>query len=383
MSAVCNVNAQTTLTLRAADAFVYDSIGKWSATTSWKDSITGNPADTIGGGYWDKTYQVGVDTLKFCDFLLSHNASFYIDATKDTIWSWYGFTTGANGDRGNYGYRSIDHSGSVKWIDNQWGVMAGGGLDPYCLCSAFPGDPYFVAFWNFYASDYSFDPDAQTVVVSLADNALFHPEEVYICNHPWPYWGNIYGDGFAQPFDNDTCRFYLKITGFDVDSIPTGVVVDTLAKGKTVPPGTIPDPIQSPHWHRIDLSQFDASTQKLVFTMNSTDRSIFGGVDYGPNTAVYFNLDRLKVTKKGAAPAKAAVRKAKPAAPKKAPKGIEVKDYFPIPSYTGGEVTVYDAKGKVALKTTVKPGEKVNLSKLPKGEYRLRHGHKHLPVTKK
>lgn len=374
MSAVCNVNAQT-LTLRAADSFTYkDSTDVVS--TNWTDSITGNPGDSIGGGYWEGTY-LDVDTLRFCDFLLSHNGN-------EAYNSWYGFTTGANGDRGNYGYRSIDHSGSVKWVDNQWGVMAGGGLDPYCVCLAIPGDPYFVAYWSYYLPpDYTTDYDAQTVVVSLADSALFHPEEVYICNHPWPYWGNIYGDGFAQPFDNDTCRFYLRIRAYNAAGDELGEVADTLAKGKTVPSCALPDPIQSPHWHRVDLSQFDASTQKLVFTMFSTDRSVIGGVDYGPNTAVYFNMDRLTVTKTGAAPAKAAVRKAKPAAPEKAPKGIEVKDYFPIPSYTGGEVTVYDAKGKVALKTTVKPGEKVNLSKLPKGEYRLRHGHKHLPVTKK
>jgi hypothetical protein len=51
-------------------------------------------------------------------------------------------------------------------------------------------------------------------------------------------------------------------------------------------------------------------------------------------------------------------------------------------SYTGGDVLLYDAKGKEVWRTTVKAGEKPNLSKLPKGEYRLRHGHRIIPIKK-
>jgi hypothetical protein len=69
-------------------------------------------------------------------------------------------------------------------------------------------------------------------------------------------------------------------------------------------------------------------------------------------------------------------------APKAAETAVEVKDYFPLISHTGGEVIVHDAKGKVALKTTLKAGEKVKLSKLPAGEYRLRHGHRSIPIKK-
>jgi hypothetical protein len=111
--------------------------------------------------------------------------------------------------------------------------------------------------------------------------------------------------------------------------------------------------------------------------MFSTD-SLSG---YGPNTAVYFCLDKLRITKTGGvAPASASLRKAETIT---ANKTVEVKDYFPISSYTGGSVSVYDPKGKEVLKTTVKAGEKINLSQLPKGEYRLKHGHRTIPVTKK
>jgi hypothetical protein len=60
-----------------------------------------------------------------------------------------------------------------------------------------------------------------------------------------------------------------------------------------------------------------------------------------------------------------------------------VVDYFPLSSYTGGELTVYEPNGKVVLKTTLKEGEKPNLSKLPDGEYRLFHGSRVYPVLKK
>jgi hypothetical protein len=85
------------------------------------------------------------------------------------------------------------------------------------------------------------------------------------------------------------------------------------------------------------------------------------------------------VVKQGATPSTAAVA-AKVTSPNA--KIVEVKDYFSKTSYTGGDVIVYDAKGKEALKTSVKAGEKINLSKLPVGEYRLKHGHKQIPFKK-
>lgn len=374
MSAVCNVNAQT-LTLRAADAFSYkDSLGV-AYCTSWTDSITGNPADSIAGGYWKGTFWEA-DTLTFCDFRISHTGSVYVGDSTITNY-WHGFTTGANGDKTNYGYHdTAQHVGSVKWIDNQWGVMAGGGLSRCCLYSPTPGNPYFVAYWDFYTPDYTVDLDARTLKVELADGSLFKPEEVYICNHPWPYYGNLYGDGFAQPLINFG-------NGAHVDLIIHAVKADGVTKDSiTWPLAVVEDSVvyQDSTWQQVSLTPLfnndNDSIRYLYFTMYSTDSDPV----WGPNTAVYFNMDRLKVTKQGAA--KATVRKPAPAKVK-IPKSVEVKDYFPLTSYTGGEVTVYDVKGKVALKTTVKPGEKVNLSKLPKGEYRLRHGHRHIPVTKK
>jgi hypothetical protein len=104
---------------------------------------------------------------------------------------------------------------------------------------------------------------------------------------------------------------------------------------------------------------------------------------WGHNTAVYFNLDKLKVIKQDGTAGTAIARQQTKVITKTASKTMEVIDYFPIISYTGGDVVVYDAKGNEILRTSVKAGEKVNLSKLPKGEYRLQHGHRIISITKR
>jgi hypothetical protein len=141
---------------------------------------------------------------------------------------------------------------------------------------------------------------------------------------------------------------------------------------------------QSPDWISVDLKKlFNAdndSIKYLYFTLKTTDED----PQWGPNTAVYFCLDKLKVVKQeGTASSGTLAQKAKVRTVEPGAKGaLEVTDHFPIASHTGGEVLVYDTNGKEVLKTTVKAGEKPNLSKLPKGEYRLRHGHKHIPFKK-
>jgi hypothetical protein len=333
----------------------------------WTDTVTGDYPDSIGGGYWKGTFDQNKGALKFEDFVLTHSGNTWISG-NDTTRYWNGFTTGSNGDKGNYGYADTTHHvGSVMWIDNQWGVMAGGGLaTPPTVAK---GTPYLVSYWDYYTEE----SGTHVLKVNLADNSLFKPQEIYICNHPWPYYGNIYGDGFARPFtDGDHFDLWIhavKANGRE-DSIPY-----PLAKYEE---GELN---QSEDWQQVSLTGFfeddPDSIQSLYFTMYSTDSD----PQYGPNTAVYFCMDKLKVIKQDstATPAATPCAKTTEAATKPA---VEVTDYFPFTSYTGGDVTVHDAKGKVVLKTTVKAGEKPNLSKLPAGEYRLRHGHRAIPVKK-
>jgi hypothetical protein len=249
--------------------------------------------------------------------------------------------------------------------------MAGGGIvdtstDPISVCDTLP---YFIAYWNYYQDDQG-NPSLQ---ISLADGSPFAPQEVYICNHPWPYYGNIYGDGFAHPLDTVGAHFYLWIHAVKADGRKDSTQV-TLAEYYDNT-----GLYQPTDWESVDLNVLfkgdNDSIQYLYFTMESTDSD----PQWGPNTAVYFDMDKLTVIKQGKAPASAITRKTPTPT---APKFAEVTDYFPLTSYTGGDVVVYTPEGKEAWRTTVKAGEKPNLSKLPAGEYRLRHGHRSIPIKK-
>ncbi|MDR0414232.1 MAG: DUF4465 domain-containing protein [Prevotellaceae bacterium] len=329
---------------------------------NWQTDIV-QPPVSDATGYWDSTYTN--NTLCYGEFTLEHIGI--------AAWNyWGGFTFGRNGSKTNYGY-SEDSIGSVDWIPHQWGVMAGGGIAHIDgggeVDSVEKGLPYLIAFGS-------------GAEVKLADSSLFTPQEIYICNHPWPYYGNIWGDGFAHPLDTVGAHFYLWIHAVKYDG-RENAVPHILAEVEEIEEkalaGTAGKLLQDSTWQRVPLTQLfdgDADSIKLLyFTLETTDVG-----EFGANTAFYFCMDRLKVVKQeGAAPAAAAVRQAK--LTDKTPT-VEVKDYLPLASYTGGEVVVHDAKGKVALKTTVKAGEKPNLSKLPAGEYQLRHGHRLITVKK-
>jgi hypothetical protein len=344
------------------------------------DTAFVNWTDTCNGGYWNHTYDDSITSIRFDEFVFSHlpagpGSAFGPNSCQGSYWD--GFTTGSNGDNRNYGKPGE----SADWVAHQWGCMAGGAVDSTCCCHVVKGDPYLIAYWGYFmepeyheSMHVTLPPEPMhDLTVHLEDYSLFAPQGVLICNHPWPYYGNIYGDGFARPLDRDTDYFKLFIHGLDADSLPTGQTVEhVLAQG------TSNGPIQSTCWQWVNLTTLGDSVRWLYFTMETTDAD----PTWGPNTAVYFCLDKLKVVKnEGTALSGAPVTKASAAKP--AAKGLtEVKDCFPLTSYTGGEVLVHDAEGKEVLKTTVKAGEKPNLSKLPEGEYRLRHGHRHIPFKK-
>lgn len=342
--------------------------------------------DTVSGGYWDETYNDTIKAIQIGEFLVSHLPAGVGASFGGSYWD--GFTIGTNGDSNPYGKccpsGNCDSSYSEGWVDHQWGVMAGGGLDLSYVTKK--GDPYLIAYWGYHmepeyysalhdttSSDNIPPTPMHCLTVALEDSSLFAPQEVYICNHPWPYYGNICGDGFARPLNQAKDSFTLIIHGIKANGNEVTRAVDL---ARNIIPGQ--PPFQESIWKQISISSFGADIKSIYFTMETTDSD----PKWGPNTAVYFNIDKLKVIKQGPAPANPVAQKTRTATTAKAAEAIEVTDNFPIPSVSGGDVTVYDKQGKVALQTTVKAGEKIKLSKLPKGEYRLRHGHKHIPFKK-
>ena len=354
-------SAGETLTLCIPDTFSWESV-----------------ATCKQGGWWKQTYNGNMTSFNIGSFVLSHHSGF------DVYSYWGGFTVANNGDSLCYsdptyckpscGCRPsewCDSVGSGGWILNQWGVMAGNGLP--CPASDLPvaNDtfPYLVAYWDYYSEK----GGTHSLEIKLNGDSLFTPEEIYICNHPWPYYGNIYGDGFADSMDTDGDHFYLWIHAVYDDKINSE---DSIFYALAEYEGRL---YQPDNWTPISLAEFKKegkSVKSLYFTMETTDVG-----EYGPNTALYFCLDKLKVTKTGEVASAKTTKTTKTTTA--AVKRYEVRDKMQLTSHGGGEVVVFDAKGKKVLETRLKAGGgSIDLSKLPAGDYRVRHGHKAIPVTK-
>lgn len=197
---------------------------------------------------------------------------------------WDGFTICTSGDDTDYG----TEGSSDGWISKQWGCMAGGGLDDNN--QVLSGAPYLVAYWGFFPE--SMDNTLHTVRVDFADAKPHKVVGTYICNHPWPYYGNINGDGFASAFSQEGDYFALIAHGLDATGDPTGVTVRlNLA---TYHNGAL---TQSADWEYMDLTALGA-VYGIYFTMEASDADAL----YGANTAVYFCLDKLTILQAEEAP---------------------------------------------------------------------------------
>lgn len=223
-------------------------------------------------GFWEDTYVPGVieDSL----FRFAHTGS--SDGGGGMAY-WEGFTLCTSGDTTNYGAEGS----SDGWILNQWGCMAGGGADGQG--GAVQGAPYLVGYWGFFQEQQ--EPDYHSLRIDFTDNQAHRPLGVWICNHPWPYYGNINGDGFASAFTEEGDYFALVTHGLDASGAPTGStarLILALYQDSALH--------QSRNWEYMDLSSLGA-VNGLYFTMETSDMDAL----YGANTAVYFCMDLLTV----------------------------------------------------------------------------------------
>ena len=224
-------------------------------------------------GYWTDTYLADRNISQGI-FRFSHTGS--PDAGLGMAY-WDGFTLCTNSETDDYG-----NGGSDGWIKHQWGCMAGGGLNEEG--EAEYGTPYLVGYWGY--SLEQTDNMYHSLQVDFTDNRQHKAVGVYICNHPWPYYGNIHGDGFAQQFKNEGDRFTLVAHGLNQYGESTGTTAElTLAEF------TDGELHQSDQWEYFDLTAL-GTVNGIYFTMQTTDESTL----YGANTAVYFCLCRLSVT---------------------------------------------------------------------------------------
>ena len=269
-------------------------------TQSQSDTITlnlGTPTNLAQinlneKGYWTETYNTSEQYrwLEFGQFKFSHvlNAFGGSDVGGGMSY-WDGFTYCTSGDSTDYG----EAGSSDAWVAQQWGCMPGGGIktdadgnvmtDESGKVLVQKGNPYLVAYWGYWIE--LMEGGAPCLQMKFTDGKQYKPVGIYIANHPWPYYGNIHGDGFAQPFTQEGDYFKLIIHGLNAAGEDTGSKVEyMLAEFKN---GQL---VQSPDWNWVDLSRL-GTVSGIYFSMETTDADPI----YGPNTAVYFCLDKLQV----------------------------------------------------------------------------------------
>ena len=257
------------------------------ASAAWAGVITLdlnaniNPASLEFGdnGVWTGCFNdVDYTWLEFgdgnCEFLLSH----LIDG-EGASWGgyyWDGFTPAIGGDITDYG-----QSGSSDgWTTKYGGCMAGGGcvINEDGSVSADPAMPYLVAYYSSWAME---GPSNQVMFVNKDGATAFKPFGVYVCNHPWPYYGCVHGDGSARAFEEGD-YFELIAHGVTADGTETTTSIN-LVEFTDGELKALND------WTFFDLSSLGEVTS-VYFTLNSTDVGA-----YGMNTAAYFCMDKFQV----------------------------------------------------------------------------------------
>lgn len=258
-----------------------------TTTLNLTSALLASGTSTTGGKYWENTY-VSNTKLNVDIFTFSHTA------TSAGYNYWDGFIVSNVNDVRDYG-SGLAPGGSDGWVPHQWGTMAGSGFGSSSTITpgtpGTTGDPYIVAYWSSYLDPKNpqgttFSEAGFSNWIKIGNTGAYQVKGLKINMHPWPYYGCLYGDGFAQPFSSGD-HFDLLIYGVNQSGVISDPIVHSLAdytgSSLVMPTG----------W--VDVSAADLQTlgdvKYLVFQMYSTDSDPI----YGINTAAYFCLDKLSV----------------------------------------------------------------------------------------
>ena len=238
------------------------------ASAAWADVVTLdlnaniNPETLEFGdnGVWTGCYNdVDYTWLEFgegnYEFLFSH----LIDG-EGASWGgyyWDGFTPAIGGDQSDYGAPGS----SASWTTNFGGCMAGGGcvMNEDGTVSADPAQPYLVAYYSTWAMEGNTN---QVMFTEGNRSTTFTPVGVYVCNHPWPYYGCVHGDGMARAFEEGD-YFELVAVGVAPDGSEKSTSINLIE--------FVNGQLQALNdWTFFDLSSLGEVTS-VYFTLNSTD----------------------------------------------------------------------------------------------------------------
>ena len=244
--------------------------------------------------------------------------------------------------------------GGIKTDENGYAVK-----DEDGKVVAEQGIPYLIAFY----SDWSMDHNLQTILTG--DEAPYEAIGMYINASPWPYYSNLYGDGFARAFEEGD---YLKvfIHGLDENHEDNGKVVEYILAEFT--DGVLR---QSRDWEWVDLSDL-GEVYGFYFTVETTDMD-----DWGANTATYFCMDKLQVLKKSEGGNANEVITNINVYPN------PFTDHIVVNTTAAGIATIYSLSGSAMLSVNLENGSnRINASMLPKGVYILKYNDNAVKIIK-
>ena len=219
-----------------------------------------NPATPVydASGVWDGVYnEDDYATIDFQGFSFFHNA--WADYNF-----WYGFALASCTDTAYTG------------MADQFRCVAGGGL-------AGKGTPYIIAYAMEGMSAYS-----PCEVYFTQDNEAWQAEEIYLCIGSWALH-NVTVGGAGHTFAaGDSLVIEIEGLDQDGDAIEGKKVSFFLADYRSANEA---DWTLNKGWEKCDLTAL-GEVYGLRFTMKTSDVG-----DWGSNTALYFALDGLKISR--------------------------------------------------------------------------------------
>lgn len=229
-------------------------------------------------GKWVETYNEAYPAIIFGEYFSFAHMKHFIyggNPSVEDMTYWDGFTVCTNGDNTDWGYSGS----SAFWPEHQWGCMAGGGPDENG--KAEKGAPYLVGYWGYSYEDESI----RSLQIDFPDGETHRPVGIWVCNHPWAYYGIQHSDGFAHSFADNGAAFKLIVHGIDEEEGEAGMPITvTLASFHDNKLDISKD------WQWVDLTSL-GQVNGIYFTMESSDMS----QGLGMNTAAYFCLGGMKI----------------------------------------------------------------------------------------
>ncbi|MDO4510488.1 MAG: DUF4465 domain-containing protein [Bacteroidales bacterium] len=215
---------------------------------------------------WSDTYNEEEYILEFTPFMFGHILS-------GSSWGgsyWDGFTV----------VKCSDNAKQANWITNQWGIMAGGGLNAAGQVDA--NEPYLFA----YCPDFM-GPGLCTMYYD--DENTYYVKGMYVNISAYSYYACKEGAAPARAFNQEGDSYLLTASGKDANGNTKSCSIE-LAGYHNGQFTALTD------WTWFDMSSL-GNVEDLTFVVTTTDMG-----DWGANTPLYFAIDKLTVSDQAPVP---------------------------------------------------------------------------------